>query len=441
MADNPNRKRIGNGWFLCLLEIMIQAMVFLAVSAVIYFGALQKPDSRLADCLLIVFPVAAAYLLRKMIRSFTVFIASHIILVAATAFLMGFSDNTQRVFSVMLGLALAAYSIHLKNKSMVLEDARNQPLGEGPDALPRAPLRAFCAAEYVPMPFVGLMAAGYLIGAAAGRPILMNIELILCILFIILQIFYNNMQKIQQLFALNRGKTAFPATQLKQVGIYITTGAALLVLGGMLLFYNGTYGNIFTVAKNGGLAFVRIAGKLFLFLLGLFGQKPKNVYDETETSTELTSEAQLLPPDESSPLMEALAETFGFLLLLAMLAGVLYLLIMYIRNFNRTKKQGQDYIEYIKPEERVQRAGQPKKKEKRAAAGAYKSIRRRYKHQILKSTGGKRPKPSSTPEELTRDHITADEKTAAEITRIYEKARYSDELVTPEETDVFKNLS
>jgi hypothetical protein len=51
----------------------------------------------------------------------------------------------------------------------------------------------------------------------------------------------------------------------------------------------------------------------------------------------------------------------------------------------------------------------------------------------------KKPDVTLPPEELTKAAITDDEARASEITRIYEKARYSNEEVTSVEYEQFKN--
>ena len=68
-----------------------------------------------------------------------------------------------------------------------------------------------------------------------------------------------------------------------------------------------------------------------------------------------------------------------------------------------------------------------------------KSVRKIYKMAILKGTKGDVPDCSSLPSKLTKDNITEDEIKAAAITQIYEKARYSEEKITEEETDLIKN--
>lgn len=440
MVDSRRQKGVLG--FIALFEIAIQCIVFLAIISAIFFGMLEKPDYALFSCLWIIIPVTLSYLFRHAIRSFALFLISHIVLACGMVVLMGGYDATETVFSVMLAAVLLIFSIHTKNAAIEKGDVRFQPVRDGQTKQNRdEQLRTFNAGEQLPMAFVAIMAAGYIIGMVSGRVILMNIEAVLCIFFIIFQIIYRNIIKMQQVFSIHGGKNEFPAGQFKKVCIFITVAAALLILLGMTLFYNGEYGNIFTLIGSGGMLLVRGIGKLLIFLLGIFGGDPKNVIEETISQTQSTEELTTDYQMPESPLMEALAETFGLLLLIAMAAGIVYMLVMYIQNFNKSQTQGRDYIDYIKPEEKSRRQKKEIKKQKNTVSGEIKSVRRLYKAQILKGVGGKSPAGSDTPSELTKEYITADSDTASKITGVYEKARYSDEKISKEEIEIIKNLS
>ena len=51
-----------------------------------------------------------------------------------------------------------------------------------------------------------------------------------------------------------------------------------------------------------------------------------------------------------------------------------------------------------------------------------------------------RPDGTQTPQELTAEYITKDDGYGAQITQLYEKARYAKEPVSKEETKHFKEM-
>ena len=126
-------------------------------------------------------------------------------------------------------------------------------------------------------------------------------------------------------------------------------------------------------------------------------------------------------------------------MILAIFAGIIYILVHYIKNFNRTKKQGFDIVEFVKPKEEKEYVKKAYTKNHYKESKSVKSVRKIYKMAILKGTKGDVPDCSCLPSKLTKDNITEDEIKAAAITQIYEKARYSEEKITEEETDLIKN--
>ena len=208
----------------------------------------------------------------------------------------------------------------------------------------------------------------------------------------------------------------------------------------MLLFYNGQYGNIFELMGRGVGLVVRLVVKFFIFLLGTSGFDTGSMgmpQNDTETEESL-EEIDWEMPD--SPIMQAIFEAFGLVLVIAIVIALIYMVRTYIKNFNRTKKLGNDYIEYIVPNEDTQHVNKMSANDKKNAPRDTRSVRRMYKKRVLKGTGGKPPEPSAPPSSLTLQNITDNEELAEKITAVYEKARYSEERITPEEASVFKDI-
>lgn len=448
-AGKQHRLSVSKMTFLFqLLELSMQSVVFLALSVMLYFGALGKQDNEFGGCLLIVVMTVFAYICRHVIQRSWLFMASNILMLVAAG-LAGQTD-AEVFFYLFLTLCLAGYSVGLKNHAVRRLDVRNMPLRDDQ----REPaeqdgendaLRSLLAGEHISVFFAVIMAAGYIAGYVTQRSVIMNTEAALCIIFIILQIIYNNMRKLYQVYRLNSSKTEFPAQQLKRVNTFVTVAAVLAVLLGMLLFYQGEYGNIFTLAGKGAIQFARLLGWLFVFFTGLFGKEPSEppeLPDETvEETTEGLHGGGGIEEMPDSPLLAALAEAFGMMLMAALLIGIVYVFVVYMRNLNRARSQGQDYIEYIKPKEKKSFEKDGRIHQKSAQTKETKSVRKMYKQLVLKGSKGKIPDAASLPSQLTLENITKNEAQAKKITDIYEKARYSNESISADEIHIFKNLS
>ena len=297
------------------------------------------------------------------------------------------------------------------------------------------------AGEDIHVVFIAAPAFGYLVGYWRNVLPLMYIELTLCILFVVLKIIYNNMSHLNNVLSLNSKKNDFPAKQMKQVNTFITAASAILILFGMLIFYNGRYGGLFGVIGSSVTGVVRILVKGFLWLLGKSGPESSNtpqMDDETQEDIEDAMKKELEYPD--SPIMQALFEGMVFAIIIAMIIAIIYMIRTYVKTFNKTKKLGSDYIEYISPDDENVRADKDVSKVKTKEPREVRSVRKLYKKHILKGTGGKAPDETVLPSVLTTENITADSELSEKITAVYEKARYSREQITKEEKDIFNNL-
>lgn len=101
-----------------------------------------------------------------------------------------------------------------------------------------------------------------------------------------------------------------------------------------------------------------------------------------------------------------------------------------------------DYIEELtsvraeQKKERVRRV----KIERQAAGSENEAVRQLYKKSVVKSLKKEKPDTTLTPEELTRKTITEDVSLSEQITGLYEKARYSNEAVSKDETKQLKQI-
>ena len=123
---------------------------------------------------------------------------------------------------------------------------------------------------------------------------------------------------------------------------------------------------------------------------------------------------------EPSAAASAVLEALAVILIIAAAAGICYLIYRYVKNFNK-KRKPQGYIEEITTLEK-------------------ETVRVRKQKTDTDTIKEHRPDGTQTPQELTAEYITKDDGYGAQITQLYEKARYAKEPVSKEETKHFKEM-
>lgn len=426
-----------------ILEVVIQMITFYSAFMAVYFGALQKPVSQLWESLIIFVFVAAAYYSRRKIKLFKPFIVLHIAIIAA-AFFMGTTD-AERFSYFLIAALIAGYSIRLKTITLQKNDLSNTPLSDDADGLDLAEQleikKNLVASEQIPLPFCAFMILGYMIGHLVESNLVMNSEVVLFVLFVLLEVVYRDLKKLNTVFLTNKDKTHFPVQQLKQVNTRIILTTVFLMLIAMLLFYNGEYGNIFQVIGAGGMAALKGLLKVILAIWGSGGGDSTVAEEQTtqaETDADLSDVEEIYEPSAAA---SAVLEALAVILIIAAAAGICYLIYRYVKNFNK-KRKPQGYIEEITTleKETVRVRKQKTETDTIKTAPETESLRKAYKRQVLKKAKEHRPDGTQTPQELTTEYITKDDGYGAQITQLYEKARYAKEPVSKEETKHFKEM-
>lgn len=431
-------------YFMKLLEVAIQAVTFLSAATAIYFGALGKPDSDFWKCIIIIVLVVLAYLSRMKIHRFGFFMAVHVFIMVS-AFFMGANDGERFFYFIICGL-IAGYSIRLKLITVQRSDVSGIPMQDnstGEDIAETLEMKKnLMASEQIPFSFCAFMIIGYMAGHAANRDIIMNTEVILFILFVLLQVIYNDLKKLNTVFLTNQKKQQFPKEQLKRVNTFIIAATLALMFFGMLLFYHGEYGNIFNMIGAGAMSIVRFLLKILLAVWGSGSADEGTAWEETTTAAEEDLLDGMEEPYVPSAAASAAAEVFGIILMIAAVLGVAYAIFAYARNFNRKGKKDADDVEEIisiaKQEKKTPVRHQ--KARNQVVVSENEAVRKVYKKSVLKGTKKKKPDDTLVPKDLTRQTITDDEQLSEQITQLYEKARYSKEAVTKEETKHFKEI-
>lgn len=424
------------------LELCLQLTIFIALAVAVHMGLLKKNADGVIPCIFVAVGVVIGYFARKYINRFSVFMMIHVLLIAFAA--IGGGDGAGIGINIVVMIIYSIYSINLKNRAVDRGDLNNSPAGRIVDEEEQkeAALRSMVAGERVHMGFLAVMFVGYLVGSVNESTITMNVEMALSIIFILLQIVSRNFQRLFEVFSLNIKKNDFPAKQMWSVNKFVNVSVIIFIFIGMMIFYNGEYGNIFSIIAGFFSVLVKYFGKALVFLLGLFGRESDTVQMETESATEESTE-ETVPYEypEGSQALDALFYAVAFVLLMAVVVWLLYMLKKYISNFNRAKKQGMDYIEFIKDNDEKIETEKNEISRKIKTTREERNVRKLYKKRVLKGARGKELDLASTPTELTRDNITTDDELANTITHIYEKARYSNEKITAEEVKIMKNIS
>ena len=425
--------------WLSFIEMLEQCIVFLAAIYTFYFGLFKMDNTAILYGLWVPAVTILAFAARKWVQKIQLFIFSNIF-IFIIAYIFSISDE-MILSNMIMALVISLYSIKLKNHKISLITDQEMPIRDGYTAsqAKEKALKSMLISEAVPIYAVAIIIIGYIVGSIQNMEVLMMVEALLSIVFVLLALIHNNANYMYRIFQLNKDKADFPAGQLKYVNKYVNIISIVLIMLSMLAFYNGKYGNMFSLVQSGAYQIIRLLISAFLFLLGLSGgdSEVKEPIKENKDPQDYIDDTELEYTD--SPILEAIAEAVGFLLILAIFAGIIYILVHYIKNFNRTKKQGFDIVEFVKPKEEKEYVKKAYTKNHYKESKSVKSVRKIYKMAILKGTKGDVPDCSSLPSKLTKYNITEDEIKAAAITQIYEKARYSEEKITEEETDLIKN--
>lgn len=428
------------GFATSALEMALQVVVFISLTMALSVALNTPEEFKVYKSLLILIPVVVGYLARKYINKFGQFVLVHIILIIG-AVIIAETDADTAVNFISVAV-YTAYSIRLKNLAVQLRMATVSSTMTDAEAEKEAALRSMAEGEKIPLYCAVCMIIGYFAAYSKDNVLVMELEILLCVLFVILQIVYGNTLSLYQVFRINKDKSNFPAHQMKRVTWFVTMLSVVLIVLGMMVFYQGEYGSIFTLVKNGLLWFGKFLARMLLAFLGAFGKNAEQTPVE-ETTEEFESEefeSVAEANGDFSQFMEALAEVFGVVLIIASIIGIILVIREYIRNFNRTKNFDNDIIENVKPKEESVKVEKSVTLKTHKATKTEKNVRKIYKKLVLQGNKGKAPDGSHTPTRLTEDNITKDQQLAGEVTYIYEKARYSNEPVTKDDVDKMKQL-
>lgn len=424
-----------------VMEILIMSVTYIAMMAGIYSGVLGKPDRILWHSIGILVPVLLTYAFRRYVRNYFLFMAGHFAIMFG-AILLGY-DDLSSTFYFIAAAVVCVHSIKLKmrlvDKSLYMRNPTNISAGNSDEGM--QVMAALAASERMSPYYALVMVGFYIFGGYKGLVKLQNVEVVLFVVFVIMQVLYNQLQSVNRVFYINKDKSEFPARQMIRINVIIAFIIVGLMLAGMVLFYYGPYGNIFTIAGSVLFAVVRLILKMILAIWGMGPEQSSTPVEEETTTEKITEELETTKEYVSSGVMEALAETIGLVLLAILAIAFIYMIIQYAKKVSASKNEGLDEMEFIKEENRSEYyRDDSAKKQRTKEDGQNMLYRNLYKKRVIKGSKKKILDETLPPQVLTKENITQQEDEARKVTESYEKARYSKENVSKEDIEYLKKL-
>lgn len=396
-----------------VLEILLQCLVFTTLSIMLSYMVLKYNVNEYSRCLMICPLVIAAYYIRKNIDNFFLFYILQILLFVA-AILFGRNANERFIYFLEV-ILLAIYSGHIKISTPSPSEER--------------------------VPLVGMivMVICYGSGLYANNEIMIQSGLLFLIVFVIAEISYNNLDKVNNLFIEHKQSVNFPTKQLIRVNRDMMIISLIIVSLGMLIFYTSPYGNLF-----------QIIGSFFYWLMGIIGsvlfkRAPDNIQNETTTFASTVEDTiEKATKDYVSASSGSFSQLINTLLIIMSIFISIFLITkicLQIKNYTKKKKYGADIIEFINPKKKnIYKVSRKNILKEESELDYNLKLRKIFKKKVKQGIGKKEIPINTFPEDVTRTAITKDVKEAKTYTDIYEKARYSNEKVDSEEIQKIKNI-
>lgn len=266
------------------------------------------------------------------------------------------------------------------------------------------------------------------------------------------------------MFLQHENQKNFPQQQIVLVTKVLMMAVCIVVLILSIIFYNGPYGNLEVLILRALKYILLFPLSILLRNEGGLEQNETTTEEITTTETEAYMEEEYVRVSEEQETIEQLGELEGdaesmtsaalFLMMalyIVMIAGILlsfYAIHRYWKKLRSHYIFGEDEMEAWEKEMEnpiVQEEICYQEDTGEAEADA-KRVRFLYKKQVLgaiqdtsREIPHRLPEKTALPEEISRQYLK-EEKEIDEITRIYEKARYSEEKIKEEEMRKLKEL-
>ena len=262
----------------------------------------------------------------------------------------------------------------------------------------------------------------FLYSAGTGQTALQKLSVFSAALYLLLFLAYSGIGRVEEYLELNRGMHGLPVRRIvRTAGIAV---AALVLLAGALLLpasvlSTGSFRVDFSRLNHMGAA-----------------AQPETVMEEQPSGFEIPEE---LLGEEREPWFQI--PPFVSYLFYALAVGGIAALILYgiyqiFKNFRSSYTDNRDVVQFLGNQEEEERLEGERRHRKISALdfSPNAAIRRRYRKTILRGSKEK-PEDWAAPAELEAGAGIADET----LHQLYEKARYSLEGCTPEESRALKS--
>lgn len=305
---------------------------------------------------------------------------------------------------------------------------------------------------------LGLFIGMYLVGSTQQFSILCVLAHYFTIVFLLMLLLYSNLTNFQNFVQKNFQSAHLPFDRIRSVNrllLTVTTIVTALILFAMPV---SGFGGLASLLKKGLIFLLR---PVFAFLSRFGADELPPVETEAPDFEMPLAPVPELEAGESSIVWELISRIFIVLCMACFLAGLFYLLRLFLKNYHSNSEKEEDKVEFlnrnikttsIKPE--VANAVLP-----RRSSDPNIQIRRQYKKQILKNqpstdgtdllnrtnwktrlgnwfhpSGTKLPKVSHTPSQLEEESGISD----AFLHKLYEQARYSKQGCTPDDARAYQ---
>lgn len=424
-----------------VVELLSQCVVFMAFSAAIILGVVKKPGSYLAYAVLIVIPVVAVYFARKYIKSLFLFIVIHAVFLVISVILGNTQAESTAYFVSVLAVCIRSISIRMANvrKTEYMNESMFSTKTE--DVSEDEKKSVMQTTEHMSFLYGIVMIVGSTIGGQNGSTQLVSFEAVMFILFVILFLAGNQLKGLSDLFISNTGKSEFPAHRITGINMIVILAVSGLMLIGMLLFYRGESGNIFTMI---GAVLGFLFKPLLKLLLIIMHEKDESLPEQDTTTPTTDDDGSYVNMDaqqfDDNPVMQSVFMAFTVVVIVVLAAVVVYLIIKYARKFKESRDENGDKVEFIGESRQERKIKRQKNKSYSTEIQINEQFRRVFKKAAVSKESRKNEGLNTKlnymqPEDITIKRITDDKEAAGRITESYEKARYSDKNISKEELE------
>ena len=425
-----------------IVELLSQCVVFMAFSATLILGVVKKPGSYIGYAILIVVPVIVTYYARKYIKSLFLFIVIHAVFLAVSIILGNTQAESTAYFVSVLAVCIRSVSIRMANvrKTEYMNESRFSTQTE--DVSDEEKKAVMQTTEHMSVLYGIVMVVGSTIGGQNKSAQLVSFEAAMFIAFVILFLVGNQLKGLNDLFISNTGKSEFPAHRITGINVIVIIAVSGLMLIGMMLFYRGESGNIFTVI---GAVLSFLFKPLLKLLLIIMHEKDESLPQEETTAASTNDDDGYADMGamrfDDNPVMQSVFMAFTIVVIVVLAAVVVYLVIKYARKFKESRDENGDKVEFIGESRQEKKIKRQKSKTHNSDIQINEQYRRAFKKAAAPDKNKKNTSDLFTklnymqPADITVNRITDDDAAADRITKGYEKARYSDKNISKEELE------